>query len=89
MKTGQWPATCVCQVGVLKGGDTGEFGPATAGSLSTHPFLVVTERDAAGGKGCGSWGCGRGTLLGPEGTAVRLLSWQDRTRSALNRRQPP
>ncbi len=36
MKAGQWPAPSACGGGVLKGGDTGELEPATAGTPSTR-----------------------------------------------------
>ena len=54
MKAGQEPAARGCRVGVLDGGDTGEFFPGNGrGSSSTATFWGGVER--------GSW-CGWGRM---------------------------
>lgn len=62
-KGGKEPATCECRVGVLDGGDTGEFFPGNGRNLLVRISSGVVER----GLWCG-WGGADGTLLGPEGT---------------------
>ena len=69
MKAVQEPVTCVCQVGVLVGGDTGQSCAGNGhGSLSTAASVVGTV-----------WWCGWdeafSTLLGPEGTTVGRPWW--------------
>jgi len=50
VKAVQWPALPGCGGGVLVGGDTGEWEPATAGHL-VQPFGVGTVVGAAGDHG--------------------------------------
>ena len=53
MKAGQEPAVLECRTGVLKGGDTGEFEPATVGSSSTAILSGVVGNGSAGAAGEG------------------------------------
>ena len=55
---------------MLIGGDTGELDPATAGTPSTQALRGLTERMLPV-----RLGRVQSTLLGPEGTTVRLCSW--------------
>jgi hypothetical protein len=59
-------------VGVLDGGDTGEFIPATAGKPSTHRCLPVGGGGGGGGCWCGWWWM-MGTLLSPEETTTARM----------------
>jgi hypothetical protein len=63
VKAGQEPVTCVCRVGVLGGGDTGERGPATAPRSSTPAPGGVGRND-----GVVRLVRVMSTLLGPERT---------------------
>jgi hypothetical protein len=68
LKGCEGPASPGCGGGVLDGGDTGEFFPGNGRVLLVRPCVWWRER----GVWCG-WGGVVGTLLGPEGTTVRVV----------------